>query len=225
MVVDPGAPMMPQNTPYLPVLQLNADYTPNKVLRWERAVELLMMGKAVTCTPYPGRFVRSPSLAIPWPAVIVLCRYSKARGKVGLSARNVLARDGFTCQYCGLPPRLIGGAPDRSALTLDHVVPRAQAREGKVFLPWARRQVPVTSWENVVTACRSCNLRKADRTPAAAGMTLRTVPRVPTQADGLRIHLARYPEVPVEWEAWLPESWHTRDLPHSANGIPVLQAV
>ena len=69
--------MMPQSPPYLPVLQLNADYTPNKVLRWERAVELLMMGKAVTCTPYPGRFVRSPSLAIPWPAVgFVACAAS-----------------------------------------------------------------------------------------------------------------------------------------------------
>ena len=205
------APAHPQA--HLPVLQLNADYTPLKVLRWERAVELMLGGKAVSITDYPGRYVRSPSLALPWPAVVVLKRYSKARGKIGFSARNVAARDGFICQYCGIAPRQPGGQPDRGALTLDHVVPRAQARDQKVYLPWARRHVAVTCWENVVTACRQCNLRKADRTPAQAGMTLRTMPRVPTQADALRIHLARYHLVPQEWESWLPENWHSADLP------------
>ena len=29
------------------VLLLNADYTPTKVIRWERAVELVLEGKAV----------------------------------------------------------------------------------------------------------------------------------------------------------------------------------
>ena len=217
--------MLTSVPPLLPVLQLNADYTPNKVLRWERAIELLILDKAVTLTAYPGRFVRSPSLALPWPAVIVLMRYSKARGKVGFSARNVMARDGYTCQYCGLSPRLHSGGLDRSALTLDHVIPRAQARDQKVYLPWSRKQVQVTCWENVVAACRSCNLRKADRTPAQAGMSLRTVPRVPTQADGLRIHLARYGEVPEEWIPWLPENWHLRDLPASAQGAPGLQGL
>ena len=204
---------LPQPTIHLPVLQLNADYTPLKVLRWERAIELLLSGKAVSVTNYAGRFVRSPSLALPWPAVVVLKRYSKARGKIGFSARNVTARDGFICQYCGLTPKLPGGQPDRTALTLDHVVPRAQAREQKVYLPWARRSVAVTCWENVVTACRHCNLRKADRTPTQANMILRTMPRIPTQADALRIHLARYNLIPQEWEAWLPENWHSADLP------------
>lgn len=215
--------MLSSVSPLLPVLQLNADYTPNKVLRWERAIELLLLEKAVTLTPYPGRFVRSPSLVLPWPAVIVLMRYSKARGKVGFSARNVMARDGFTCQYCGISPRLPAGSPERGALTLDHVIPRAQARDGKVYLPWARRQVPVTCWENVVAACRNCNLRKADHTPAQAGMSLRTMPRVPTQADGLRIHLSRYGDIPEEWTPWLPENWSRKDLPASAAGVPGLQ--
>lgn len=214
--------MRPSVVP-LPVLQLNADYTPNKVLKWERAIELLILGKAVTLTSYDGRFVRSPSLVLPWPAVIVLVRYSKARGKIGFSGRNVMARDGMTCQYCGLTPRLPNGAYDRSALTIDHVIPRAQAKDQKVFLPWTRKVVAVTCWENVVAACRSCNLRKADRTPAQAGMHLRTLPRVPTTADGLRIHLSRYGDVPEEWISWLPENWHLRDLPPSAAGIPDLQ--
>ncbi len=45
-------------------LQLNADYTPMKVIRWERAVELVLDQRAVTGVPDEGRFVRSASLAL-----------------------------------------------------------------------------------------------------------------------------------------------------------------
>lgn len=186
------------------VLQLNADYTPMKVLRWERAVELVLVQKVVLVTSWPGRFVRSPSLAIPWPAVVALRRYTRIAGKVGYSGRNVAARDAWTCGYCGLRPLTADGRIDHEALTLDHVVPRAQSRDGRVYLPWSRRHVPVSCWENAITACRSCNARKADRTPAQAGMTLRVLPRLPTQADALRIALSRVTEIPPEWQAWIP---------------------
>ncbi len=43
-------------------------------------------------------------------------------------------------------------------LTFEHVMPRS--RGGR------------TTWENVVTACGECNLEKANRTPAEAGMRL-----------------------------------------------------
>lgn len=189
------------------VLQLNADYTPLRVLAWERAVELLLEEKAVTVATYPGRFVRSPSLALPWPAVVALTRWSRARPRAGYGTRGVLARDDYTCAYCGLRPLRADGRPDREALTLDHVVPRAQAKDGTVYLPWARRRAPVSCWENAVTACRACNGRKADRTPAQAAMPLRVVPRVPTAADALRMTIGRYRTVPSEWEPWLPERW------------------
>ncbi|MDP2315080.1 MAG: HNH endonuclease [Pseudomonadota bacterium] len=186
-------------------LQLNADYTPIKVLPWERAIELVLSGKVVTVAAYPSRFVRSASLALPWPAVVTLRRYARARGRVGYSSRGVFARDGYTCAYCGLQPRG-GRRPDREQLTLDHVVPRAHAKDGAVYLPWSRKWVRVSCWENAVTACRACNMRKADRTPSQAGMPLRTVPRVPTPSDVLRITLGRL-TVPAEWTPWLPEKW------------------
>ncbi|MFZ5478101.1 MAG: HNH endonuclease [Myxococcota bacterium] len=187
-------------------LQLNADHTPMKVLPWERAVELVLDGRAVTVAPYAGRFVRSPSLALPWPAVISLRRYAQVRGRVKFSARNVLARDGYTCCYCGVAPRSRDGRPERTALTLDHVVPRAQAKHGAVYLPWSRRWVNVTCWENSATACRACNARKADRIPSRAGMDLRVYPRIPTQSDALRMALSRLRDVPAEWEGYLPEA-------------------
>jgi 5-methylcytosine-specific restriction endonuclease McrA len=188
-------------------LQLNADYTPMKILRWEHAIELVLAGKAVTVTAFPGRFVRSQSLALPWPAVIALRRYALPRARARFSARNVKARDGFMCAYCGIRPRHPDGRPDRRALTLDHVIPRAQARDGSVYLPWSRRWVSVTCWENVTAACRACNTRKADRSPTQAGMPIRVYPRIPGGVDVLRITLGSLGAVPVEWEVWLPERW------------------
>jgi len=185
-------------------LQLNADYTPMKVLPWQRAVELVMDGKAVTVDAVSGRFVRSASLAIPWPSVVALRRYARIRGRVKFSARNVQARDAFTCAYCGLQPRLADGRPDRDELTLDHVIPRAQSKHAAVYLPWSRKWVNVTCWENAVTACRACNARKADRTPQQAGMELRVYPRSPTPADVLRMTLGKLRDVPAAWEAYLP---------------------
>lgn len=189
------------------VLQLNADYAPMKLLRWERAVELVLDAKAVQVVSEEGRFVRSARLALPWPSVIALRRYAQVRGRVRFSSRNVIARDNYTCQYCGVRPRLPDGRPDRELLTLDHVVPRAQARHNTVYLPWVKRWVNVTCWENAVASCRACNTRKADRTPTQAGMTLRTLPRVPTTADVLRLSLARLPQVPDGWLPYLPPNW------------------
>lgn len=188
----------------LNVLQLNADYTPMKVIRWERAIELVLDEKVVQVATYPGRFVRSATLAFPWPSVVALRRYTQQRGRVRFSSRSVQARDAFACSYCGLRPRMPDGRPDRNQLTMDHVIPRAQAREGRVYLPWSRKWANVTCWENAATACRSCNSRKADRTPAQANMLLRIFPRVPTQLDALRMTMSRLAVVPAEWLPWLP---------------------
>ena len=79
-----------------------------------------------------------------------MCKHLPVRLQV-TARRNILMRDGYRCQYCGL--KFHG-----SGLTLDHVIPRAQ--DGR------------NSWENRVTWCRKDNHRQADRTPAEAGMQL-----------------------------------------------------
>jgi 5-methylcytosine-specific restriction endonuclease McrA len=186
------------------VLQLNADYQPLRIIHWQRAVELILGEKVVLVAPLPNRFVRSASLALPWPAVVALRRYSTVRGRARFSSRTVQARDAYTCAYCGLRPLLPNGRPDRNQLTMDHVIPRAQAREGVVHLPWSRRWVNVTCWENVATACRACNARKAARTPQQARMPLRIYPRSPTQNDVLRMTFSRVATLPEVWLPWLP---------------------
>ncbi|WP_146890922.1 HNH endonuclease, partial [Acetobacter oeni] len=72
---------------------------------------------------------------------------------------NVFLRDNFSCQYCNdhLPTH---------ELTFDHVIPRSKG--GK------------TSWDNVITACGSCNLLKADHLPQEIRMFPRRRPAQPT---------------------------------------------
>ncbi|MGA0611274.1 HNH endonuclease [Caldimonas sp. KR1-144] len=75
---------------------------------------------------------------------------------------KLFRRDRHTCAYCG--QRF-----DDRALTCEHIVP--QSRGGG----WA--------WMNLVTACRACNGRKADRTPEEAGMPLLYLPYVPSRFE------------------------------------------
>lgn len=184
------------------VLLLNADYRPVKVVPWERAVCLLLARKAETVAAYTDRVIRSERVELAWPAVVSLVRYASVRVGPRLNRRNLFARDGFACVYCGVAPVNREQRPDTTQLTLDHVVPRSRAVRGKVTLPWNGQQVPVSSWENLVAACEPCNHEKADRTPEEAGLTLRQRPRRPNGTDILRIALARAP-VPDEWRAYL----------------------
>ena len=71
-----------------------------------------------------------------------------------ITRRAVLARDSWTCQYCG---------SRKSGLTVDHVIPRS--RGGK------------SVWENIVAACATCNRRKGNRLPREIQMHPRRAPR------------------------------------------------
>lgn len=185
------------------VLLLNADHTPIKVITWEKAIYLILDHKAHIVADYAGRVIRSAHLEMAWPAVVALSHYVRPRNKVRFNRSNLLARDGYTCQYCGAHPVTAHQTPRLDELTIDHVVPRAQSRGGEVTLPWNGKKVSVTCWENTVAACHGCNARKADRTPAQAGLTLRSIPKKPTSWDAVRMSLTRT-RMPEEWKAYLP---------------------
>ena len=72
---------------------------------------------------------------------------------------NVFLRDKFSCQYCG----------SSKELTFDHLLPRSKG--GK------------TNWDNVVTACSSCNVKKGGRLLSKSGMTLNKMPYQPSTED------------------------------------------
>ncbi len=139
-----------------PVLVLNQDYQPLSVCSVQRSVKLLFMEKAEMLHDHPKRKIRTVDDYFSYPSVIRLHRYIKLPYKrIVLSRRNIMKRDNNTCQYCGR----------RSDLTLDHVMPRS--RNG------------ADSWENLVTACNICNVKKGNRTPAEASMELKTEPYRP----------------------------------------------
>lgn len=184
------------------VLLLNANYTPHKIIPWEKAIYLLMDKKARTVENYSDKVIRTQHMEIPWPAVIALTKFVKPNTKVRFKRTHVFARDAFICQYCGAKPLTTAGLPNKEALTLDHVVPRAQAVSGKVHLPWNDADVAVTCWENAVTACKHCNNKKADRTPAQAGMPLKGTPHKPSPKESVRMSLP-HGDIPAEWHPYI----------------------
>jgi len=139
-----------------PVLVLNRNFEPINVCNTQRAVGLLMVGKAEIVENGRG-YIRAASSAFPRPSVIRLANMVyRPRPRVKLTKREILRRDDYTCQYCG---------QTTSRLTIDHIVPRFRGGE--------------YSWENLVTACPHCNRRKGGRTILEARMTLRRRPHEP----------------------------------------------
>jgi 5-methylcytosine-specific restriction endonuclease McrA len=159
------------------VLVLNASYEPLNVCTVRRAHVLVFKGKAEVIEDLP-RPLRSASDTFRWPHVIRLVHYVRVPRAVKrkISRRALFARDGWRCQYCGATGKL----------TLDHVVPRSRGGD--------------SGWENVVTSCAPCNLRKGNRTLDEVHMHLIHPPRVPSPA--LFVTLAA-PKIPDRWQPYL----------------------
>jgi 5-methylcytosine-specific restriction endonuclease McrA len=141
------------------VLVLNASYEPLNIVSVQRAIVLLLKEKAELIEAAKAK-IRAERLQMDVPLVIRLVAYVPIprRLPLPLSRRTVLARDLYTCQYCGVQP-------GRTELTIDHIVPRSRGG--------------ATTWENVVAACGPCNRRKGNRTPHEANINLQTSPGRP----------------------------------------------
>ena len=129
------------------VLVLNASFEPLNVCSVRRAHVLVYKGKAEVVEGL-DKPLRSAAASFVWPSVIRLGTYVRVprAAQRKISRRALFARDGWRCAYCGTT---------NGRLTLDHIVPRSKGGE--------------SIWENVVTACAPCNLRKGDRTLEQAG--------------------------------------------------------
>ena len=115
-------------------------------------------------------WVRSVRFDLMVPRIVRVLSFARVpRQEVKFTRRNVFARDGNICQYCG---RRFGNAE----LSLDHVLPRAQGGGN--------------SWENVVCCCVRCNVRKGGRTPDEAQMQLIRTPFRPRRSPALSVKLS-----------------------------------
>ncbi len=81
-------------------------------------------------------WIRGPSRAVPF------------------NPEDVLARDGWVCQICGVetPRSLRGSRTERNAPEVDHIIPLSKGGEH--------------SEANTQCLCRGCNIRKRDRMPS-----------------------------------------------------------
>ena len=162
------------------VLVLNSNYEPLNVCNMRRAVALMLLGKVEVLQQreHPLETIRG---ALSAPSVLKM-RYQVRRPmpQLRLSRHSVLARDNYTCQYCG----------SRKDLTIDHVVPR-----------WAGG--PHT-WDNLVACCRRCNLKKGDKTPAQAQMKLARKPKRPHFIPYLSLPLYLKAQGREDWRMYLP---------------------
>lgn len=135
-------------------------------------------------------WVSTVHFAIAVPRVIRLLFYDRLpRQSVKFNRRNIFARDGNRCQYCGkkFP------TPE---LSLDHVVPRTLG--GK------------STWTNIVCACTACNVRKGGRTPEQARMKLIQKPEKPKRNPVIGVHLSadRY----QSWKQFLDHAYWSVEL-------------
>jgi 5-methylcytosine-specific restriction endonuclease McrA len=164
------------------VLILNQSFEPLQICTARRAVVLLFAGKAERIEDNP-QLIRSPSMAIHVPSVIRLHHFVRQPvvPMLSFNKKNILKRDAYTCQYCGRN----GG----ERMTIDHVIPRSLGGR--------------TVWENVVSACRTCNLKKGNKAPGELGMRLLRKPTRPRSASYLGI-LAYASHHYERWRKYLP---------------------
>lgn len=162
------------------VLVLNASYEPINVCTVRRATVLVLKSRAEILEKGEGA-LHSERLELDRPCVIRLMRYVRVPRDVHrrkITRKAVLARDSYTCQYCGW---------EAGGLTVDHVIPRSRGGE--------------SVWENIVASCAPCNRKKGNRLPREVSMHPRTRPRPPGPTVFIRI---ASPRVPNAWQAYLP---------------------
>lgn len=158
---------------------LNATYEPLSVVPIRRAVVLVLAERAEVVHA-TGEAMHSEHLTVPVPSVVRLRTFVKVpfRRRAPLNRRGVFARDGHRCQYCGA-----------AAESIDHVIPRSKGG-------------PHT-WENVVAACRPCNVRKGDRLLSMTAMQLRRPPVAPRESTWVAVAMGVIPSL---WEPYLPQA-------------------
>ena len=128
-------------------LILNADAQPTNllplsVISWQEAIRYICLEKVKVLTYYEDWWVHSARWETQVPAVIMLLVYQKPKRAVRFSKKNIYLRDQYRCQYCGIK------VTEKTA-SVDHVIPVSQG--GK------------NHWENLTTACRTCNSLKSDK--------------------------------------------------------------
>jgi 5-methylcytosine-specific restriction endonuclease McrA len=153
-----------------------------KIINWQKAMILLLTGRAEVVDEYEDKLIRSVSASYRLPKILRLFQNHKISLNVKFTRMNVFFRDQFQCQYCAIKLPV-------NELTFDHVIP--VSKNG------------ATSWENVVTCCKACNTKKGSKNLKASGLNLLRVPKKPRWSPELCLRLSD--DDPTEWWDFFPE--------------------
>lgn len=167
------------------VLLLDVGCRPLRVISLQRAVTLLLAGRAEPMADEVVAEMRSANTSMPVPAVLRLGYAVKApftKMAVPCTRRGVLARDGRECQFITQ-----SGPCSEEGTTIDHVVPKSRGGEN-------------LSWSNLVAACEKHNHLKGSKTLEEMGWKLKREPLTPKAQ--LRL-LSAKGDCPASWEPYL----------------------
>ena len=122
---------------------------------------------------------RSPSISVIVPYVLLSRKYTK-RSKIAreakFSRRGIMVRDGYICVYCR-----------NRADTIDHVIPRMDGG--------------ISSYDNCVAACTSCNRKKGHKSLRQMHWKLPEIPKAPSLYSTM---LGRVMNNEEHFNAWSP---------------------
>jgi 5-methylcytosine-specific restriction endonuclease McrA len=197
------------------VLVLNKHYLAIRVVNVRRAISLLFRNLAEVIhiedgqylsydfeswceisqlekefAPHEHDWIQTVRFSLAVPRIIRLTIYDRLpQQQVKFNRRNIYARDGNRCQYCGkrFPT---------NELSLDHVIPRSRGGP--------------SAWDNVVCCCLQCNVKKGGRTPIEAGMRLIALPVKPRRSPVINLKLSNTKY--RSWKQFLDHAYWTVEL-------------
>ncbi|MBN1824400.1 MAG: HNH endonuclease [Endomicrobiales bacterium] len=193
------------------VLVLNRSFYAIQITSWQRALSLVYLDHASVVDEdyktysfedwrnvsraikdHPAGFIHTPTFKIAVPEVIALKVYDRLpTTEVKFTRRNIYEHYNHRCCYCGKKLAT-------SELNLEHVVPKS--RGGK------------TCWENIVTSCIPCNLKKANRLPAEVGMELLIKPSKPKWRGNISLIMRSPVRMRTSWQRFIDTVYWNQEL-------------
>jgi len=192
------------------VLVLNRSFYAIHITNWRRALSLLYLGHAKVVDEeyrtydfsdwrelskmvenHPSGFIHTPTFKIAIPDVITLRLYDQIPiSEIKFTRRNIYEHYQYKCCYCGIKFRT-------NELNLEHIIPRSRGGE--------------STWNNVVTACVPCNLKKMDLLPQEAGMKLLIRPSKPRWKGSQSLVFSSF-KIKASWQKFIDNIYWDGEL-------------
>lgn len=158
------------------VLVLSNSYEPLSITCRRKAFLLVYLDKA-DVVEFKDELMHTINKSYNVPSIIRLKQRPKFNifSRVELNRKNIFKRDNHQCQYCG----------SNENLTIDHIIPKSKGGD--------------STWENLVTACTSCNNKKDNKLLNEVNMKLKSTPKRPHHVQ----FLMKRQSVEESWKDYL----------------------